>query len=132
MISRVDLERKVTEEDKTQVETVYPWLTKHLDLQGFLAGGDGARRVSVGGGDRVSVGVEERGSKTEVLVSSQHHDQDDPMNGVGIQPGVKELLADSEPVRLFYVVYVLRKSATATDRSVKYNAIKNAFLQFSQ
>lgn len=54
------------------------------------------------------------------------------MEGGGIQPGVKELLADSEPVRLFYVVYVLRKSATATDRSVKYNAIKNAFLQFSQ
>ena len=133
VISLPDLERKVTEEEKTQVETVYPWLTKHLDLQGFLAGGDGARRVSVGGGDRGSAGGDERGvSKTEVFLSSQLHDQDDLMEGVGIQPVVKELIADSEPVRLFYVVYVLRKSATATDRSVKYNAIKNAFLQFSQ
>ena len=131
VISRVDLERKVTDEEKTEVETVYPWLPKHLDLHGYL-GGD-ARRISVGGGDRGSAGGDERGvSKTEVLVSSQHHDQDDLMEGGGIQPGVKELLADSEPVRLFYVVYVLRKSATATDRSVKYNAIKNAFLQFSQ
>ena len=85
VISRVDLERKVTEEEeKTEVETVYPWLTKHLDLQGYL-GGDGARRISVvGGGERVSVGGDERISKTEVLVSSQFQDQDDPMNGVAI------------------------------------------------
>jgi len=74
VICRVDLEKKVTEEEKTEVETVYPWLTKHLDLQGYL-GGDG-RRVSVGGEEREV-------SKTEVIVSSQLNDQDDPMNGVG-------------------------------------------------
>ena len=108
--NRADLEKAVTTDEKTDVSKVFSYLGDLLDF-GVAPVGD--RRVSViqDAVDEAVVG----GQVNEPLIKA-----------------AAEIIQCSEPEQLFYVVYILRRSATQTDKSVKYNAIKNAFLQFSK